>query len=87
VQFSAVSDLPLFKVTAQGAVVIRVAQLGGVGEAFRDHLQTAGLFSIPSDRKKPAISIDEWLPVRVGFFRAVQDFVSRQAEKRTQEVL
>ncbi|HEX7706706.1 MAG TPA: hypothetical protein VF701_09650 [Thermoanaerobaculia bacterium] len=79
VQFPTVSARPLFKVTAQGAVVIRVSRLGEVGEAFRDWLQATGVFAIHSDRKKPAIDIDEWLPVRDRFFRAVEEFVSRRA--------
>jgi hypothetical protein len=68
----------LFKVTLNGALVIRISQLGDLGFALRDALATAG-FELAPDRKKPEIPIDEWGPALPRLIAAIETLVSRES--------
>lgn len=73
----------LFKVTLDGALVIRISQLGELGTGFRDALENAG-FVIPHDRKKPAIPIEQWAPALPRLMTTVEALVASLAAKRSQ---
>jgi len=75
VTFPGVPTSRLFKVTIDGALVIRISELGPLGIAFRDALEAAG-FPLPPDRKKPAIGVDQWGPALPRLTKLIEELVA-----------